>query len=108
MHDVSRIAVVVAIVGLLALVVAAPAIAISPEQRCEELGGTYTKVRGTATCTIAEAPGNNQGGVTKETTESQKGSFTSAHVEESSKCVNNKGGEHCPSGQQTGGSVLPL
>jgi hypothetical protein len=108
MRTVSRLTVVGATILLLAVALAAPASAISPQQRCEELGGTYGKDRGTATCTIVETPGNNQGGVTKDTTESQKGSFTSAHEEDSATCVNNKGGEHCPSGRQSGGSVLPL
>src|SRR5687767_12988318 len=93
---------------LLVLVLAVPAFAESPEQRCEDLGGTYSKDRGTASCVISETPGNNQGGVTKDTTESQKGSFTSSHEEESARCVNNSGGVHCPSGQQGGGDVLPI
>lgn len=84
-------------VMLFALTVGASA--ISPQQECEEAGGTFTKVQGTQTCTFSETPGNNQGGVTKDTEESQKGSSRSSHPSEEETCVNNNGGEHCPAGQ---------
>ena len=69
--------------------------AISPEQECELAGGTFTKEKGTQTCTFVETPGKNQGGVTKTETESQKGSSRSAHPEEEEDCVVNRGGTHC-------------
>ena len=77
------------------------ALAASPQSECEAAGGTFTKVSGTQTCTFAEAPGNNQGGVEKETDVSQKGSSRSSHPEEEEYCVDNRGGRHCPTGQQT-------
>lgn len=75
------------------------AFAASPRSECEAAGGTYTKVQGTQSCVFAEAPGNNQGGVTKETDVTQKGSSRSAHPEEEEYCVANKPGRHCPAGQ---------
>jgi hypothetical protein len=75
------------------------ALAASPRAECEAAGGTFVKVQGTQTCTFAEVPGNNQGGVTKETDVSQKGSSRSSHPEEEEFCVGNRGGRHCPSGQ---------
>ena len=108
MHRSMKITATLATTALLVLILAVPALAASPQRRCEDVGGTYSKERGTAECTITETPGNNQGGVTKEVTESQKGSFTSAHEEESSRCVDNNGGLHCPSGRQGGGDVFPI
>ena len=91
----------VALVALLMLpVLGGTAYAISPRDECEQAGGTFTKVQGTQTCTFSETPGNNQGGVTKDTDVSQKGSSRSSHPEETEFCVNNRGGEHCPAGQQ--------
>lgn len=74
------------------------ATAISPRDECELAGGAFTKVGGTQTCSFTETPGNNQGGVTKETDLSQKGSSRSSHPEDSKQCVDNRGGEHCPAG----------
>lgn len=71
------------------------AFAASPRAECEAQGGTFSKSGGTQTCTIAEAPGNNQGGVTKEESTSQKGSSRSSHPSDTEKCVNNSGGRHC-------------
>jgi hypothetical protein len=74
--------------------------AISPTNECELAGGTFTKVGGTQTCNFVETPGNNLGGVTKETDVSQKGSSRSSHPEDTRNCVDNSGGNHCPPGQQ--------
>lgn len=71
------------------------AFAASPRAECEAAGGTFSKSGGTQTCTISETPGNNQGGVTKEDSTSQKGSSRSSHPSTNEKCVNNKGGRHC-------------
>ena len=76
------------------------ALAASPSSECEQAGGTFAKVQGTQTCTFAEIPGNNQGGVTKVTDVSQKGSSRSSHPEDSEYCVGNSGGRHCPGGRQ--------
>ena len=70
--------------------------ALSPQDYCEQvLGGTYANVQGTKTCVTSETPGKNQGGVTKEETDSQKGSFNSSHPREEEDCVVNNGGTHC-------------
>ena len=74
---------------------AVSAFAASPRAECEAQGGTFSKSGGTQTCTISETPGNNQGGVTKEDSTSQKGSSRSSHPSTNSKCVNNNGGRHC-------------
>ncbi len=76
------------------------ATALSPADECELAGGVFDKVKGTQSCTFSDAPGNNQGGVVKETDVTQKGSSRSAHPEETEYCVNNNGGVHCPAGQQ--------
>lgn len=76
------------------------ATALSPTDECELAGGVFSKVSGTQSCTFSDTPGNNQGGVTKETEVSQKGSSRSSHPEDLKKCVDNNGGEHCPAGQQ--------
>ena len=86
------------VIALLATFILSAA-ALSPTNECEGAGGTFTKTGGTQTCTFTDTPGNNQGGVTKETDVSQKGSSRSSHPEDTKKCVNNSGGEHCPAGQ---------
>lgn len=91
----SRLVLTLLLAVALVMAFAAPAMAISPEQECVLAGGTYEKVGGTQTCTFTETPGNNQGGVTKETDESQKGSSRSSHPEEEEDCVDNNGGTHC-------------
>ncbi len=100
MRKVARV-VLIALLALLMLpVLTGTAYAISPQQECEQAGGTFVKVGGTQTCTFSETPGKNQGDVTKDTDVSQKGSSRSSHLEEDAYCVNNKGGGHCPAGQQ--------
>ena len=85
-----------ALVLALAAVVFAPvAPAASPQSQCEAQGGVFQNVNGTKTCTITTTPGNNQGGVTKEETQSQKGSFNSSHPRTEEDCVVNRGGSHC-------------
>ena len=79
----------------LALTMSGSALAASPRAECEAMGGTFSKSGGTQTCTIVETPGNNQGGVTKEDSTSQKGSSRSSHPSTNEKCVNNQGGRHC-------------
>ena len=71
--------------------------AISDREACEtqDPPGVYTKEGGISTCTVATTPGKNQGGVTKEQEESQKGSFKSSHPPEEENCVVNNGGAHC-------------
>lgn len=96
----TRAKVLLFLVAALVASIALTSTAISPREECEAAGGTYEKVRGTQTCTFTTTPGNNQGGVTKEETDSQKGSSRSSHPEETSTCVNNNGGLHCPPGQQ--------
>jgi hypothetical protein len=82
--------------GLLGLARASGVGAISPREYCETvLGGTYQNVNGTKTCVTSDTPGKNRGGVTKEETTSQKGSFNSSHPREEEDCVNNRGGSHC-------------
>ena len=97
-----RAAGVTAVVLLVMLILSAfsgTALAASPRSECEAAGGTFTKVSGTQSCVVAEAPGNNQGGVTKETDTTQKGSSRSSHEADEEYCVANKPGAHCPSGQ---------
>ena len=86
---------VVAGLAAVALGIPSSAGAISPRDECENQGGVFFKVGGTQTCLISTTPGNNQGGVTKEESESQKGSSRSSHPEETERCVNNRGGRHC-------------
>jgi hypothetical protein len=82
--------------GLLGLARASGVGAISPREYCETvLGGTYQNVNGTKTCVTSDTPGRNRGGVTKEETTSQKGSFNSSHPQQEEDCVNNRGGSHC-------------
>ena len=82
--------------ALLGLGRATGAGALSPREYCETvLGGTYANVQGTKTCVVADPPGNNQGGVVKQETTSQKGSFSSSHPREEEDCVVNRGGSHC-------------
>jgi hypothetical protein len=100
MRKAARIMVLALVVMLMLPLLAGTAFAISPRDECELAGGTFSKVQGTQTCTFSETPGNNQGGVTKDTDVSQKGSSRSSHPEEEQFCVNNRGGEHCPAGQQ--------
>lgn len=80
---------------VLGALAALPATAISPAEECENDGGTLVKEKGTFTC--VKSPGNNQGGVTKET--SQKGAYDkSSHEQEE---CNVKDGEtvNCPPGK---------
>jgi hypothetical protein len=76
------------------MVPAAPALAISDAQACDEAGGTFVKEQGTAEC---QFPVGKSGNVK---TTSQKGSFQSSHQEE----FTNPGGNQ-PPGQQ-GGDTL--
>ncbi len=101
MRTVARVLLVGLLLTTFLFVSAGAALAASPQQECEAAGGTFSKTRGTQTCTFSETPGNNQGGVTKDTDVSQKGSSRSSHPEESQHCVTNNGGTHCPSGQNT-------
>ncbi len=79
-------------VGL--MVPAAPALAASDAQACEEAGGTFVKDGGTASC---QFPVGNSDNVK---TTSQKGSFGSSHDETRT----NPGGNQ-PPGQQGGDSL---
>lgn len=80
------------VLGLMAP--AAPALAISDQQACEEAGGTFVKERGTAECQFPVGKSHNV------KTTSQKGSFQSSHEE----TFTNPGGNQ-PPGQQ-GGDTL--
>ena len=100
MRRAARIASLALLVIMMLSAFSGTALAASPQSECEAAGGTFTKVQGTQTCTFAEAPGNNQGGVVKETDVSQKGSSRSSHPEAEEYCVENSGGTHCPGGQQ--------
>ena len=100
MNKRTRVKILLFLVVAVVMSVALTTTAISPQEECEQAGGTYVKVQGTQTCTFVEVPGNNLGGVTKEDNDSQKGSSRSSHPEETSVCVNNSAGPHCPPGQQ--------
>lgn len=94
--DTRRISLLVAAVTLAALaLLPLTAGALSDQQACEQSGGVYSNDQGTKSCTYSDAPGNNQGGVVKTDTDSQKGSFSSSHPTTTSDCVNNNGGSHC-------------
>ncbi len=73
---------------------AAPALAASDAQACEDAGGTFVKDGGTASC---QFPVGNSDNVK---TTSQKGSFESSHGETRT----NPGGNQ-PPGQQGGDSL---
>jgi len=73
---------------------AAPALATSDAQACEDAGGTFVKDQGTASC---QFPVGNSDNVK---TTSQKGSFGSSHDETRT----NPGGNQ-PPGQQGGDSL---
>jgi hypothetical protein len=75
----ARIMGLVLLVAMMLSAFSGTALAASPRAECEAAGGTFAKVQGTQTCTFAEVPGSNQGGVVKD----------------------NRGGRHCPGGQQT-------
>lgn len=80
--------------AILVLGSAGTALAISPQDECEAAGGVFSKSGGTQSCLISVAPGNNQGGVTKDTETSQKGSSRSSHPEDTDKSITNRGGTH--------------